>query len=183
MKTTIDKFKNTINDLTDISRIQRNKQEDIKWIDMAELTEDILVNIRDIVVNSQADIQTDYSACRQIMYSKKNLYSILYNLISNAIKYRSPERTPQAIIKTSLTDGYVLLTVQDNGLGISEKHIKNLFTMFKRFHDHVEGSGVGLYIVKRIIENTGGRIEVESKLGKGTTFYVYLPREMEAVKQ
>jgi signal transduction histidine kinase len=77
----------------------------------------------------------------------------------------------------------VLLTVQDNGLGISEKHIKNLFTMFKRFHDHVEGSGVGLYIVKRIIENTGGRIEVESKLGKGTTFYVYLPREMEAVKQ
>ncbi|MDO1447723.1 chemotaxis protein CheB [Rhodocytophaga aerolata] len=180
MKTTIDKFKNTINDLTDISRIQRNKQEDVRWIDLSELTEDIFVNIRDMLISSKADVQIDFSECKKIKFSKKNLYSILFNLMSNAIKYRSPERPPQVKVKTKLIDGYVLLSVEDNGLGISEKHIKNLFTMFKRFHDHVDGSGVGLYIVKRIIENAGGSIEVESHLGKGTTFYVYLPRTVEA---
>jgi two-component system CheB/CheR fusion protein len=179
MKTTVDKFKNTINDLTDISRIQRNKQEDIKWIDLAELTEDIYVNIRDIIVSTQADIQTDFSACQGIMFSKRNMYSILYNLLSNAVKYRSPERSPKVVVKTAIHNEYVLLTVKDNGLGISEKHIINLFTMFKRFHDHVDGSGVGLYIVKRIIENAGGYIEVESELSKGTTFYVYLPLEAQ----
>jgi signal transduction histidine kinase len=57
--------------------------------------------------------------------------------------------------------------VEDNGLGISKDNIPNLFSMFKRFHDHVDGSGVGLYIVKRIIENAGGKIELTSELGKG----------------
>jgi two-component system CheB/CheR fusion protein len=179
MKTTIEKFKSTINDLTDISRIQRNKQEDIKWIDLAELTEDIFVNIRDMIVSSKADVQTDFSACEKVKFSKRNLYSILFNLMSNAIKYRSPERNPEVIVRAEPSGNYVLLTVEDNGLGISERHLNNLFTMFKRFHDHVDGSGVGLYIVKRIIENAGGRIEVKSQVGKGTTFYVYLPRVEE----
>jgi signal transduction histidine kinase len=67
-----------------------------------------------------------------------------------------------------------LLSVTDNGLGMNEENKNKIFGMFKRLHDHVEGSGVGLYIVKRIIDNSGGKIEVESELGKGSTFKVYL---------
>lgn len=65
---------------------------------------------------------------------------------------------------------------QDNGLGIKAENIDKIFNMFKRFHDHVEGSGVGLYIVKRIIENAGGRIDVESVEGEGSIFKVILPK-------
>ncbi len=73
---------------------------------------------------------------------------------------------------------YYLLQVEDNGLGLdlSEDKREKLFGMFKRLHTHVEGSGIGLYMVKKMVENAGGRIEVESQLGKGTTFKVYFKR-------
>lgn len=60
-------------------------------------------------------------------------------------------------------------------MGIEDKNKEKLFTMFKRFHDHVEGTGIGLYIVKRIIDNAGGKIEVDSQAGVGTTFKIYFP--------
>lgn len=68
----------------------------------------------------------------------------------------------------------MVLSVKDNGLGISAENQKSLFTMFKRFHDHVEGSGIGLYIIKRIVDNAGGKIEVNSSPGKGSEFNVYI---------
>ncbi len=100
--------------------------------------------------------------------------SIFYNLISNALKYRHPERNPVVDLKTEQLDDGILLTVKDNGLGISDANKEKVFSMFKRLHDHVEGSGVGLYIVKRIVTNAGGRIELESKLEEGTTFKIFL---------
>jgi signal transduction histidine kinase len=71
--------------------------------------------------------------------------------------------------------GHTVLEVHDNGLGIGAEHLPRLFSMFQRFHDHVEGTGIGLYMVKRMVENGGGRIEVHSQLGAGTTFFVFLP--------
>ncbi len=68
-----------------------------------------------------------------------------------------------------------MLTISDNGLGLKEKQLSGLFSMFKRFHDHVEGTGIGLYMVKKMVENVGGQIKVESKEGIGTTFRVYFP--------
>ena len=67
----------------------------------------------------------------------------------------------------------IILSVKDNGLGISENNLPKLFTMFKRLHSHLEGTGIGLYMIKRIVENKGGKIEVESKLDHGTCFRVY----------
>jgi signal transduction histidine kinase len=93
--------------------------------------------------------------------------------LSNAIKYAIPDQTPVIRISTDKTDDYALLRVEDNGLGINDHQKAKLFTMFKRFHNHVDGTGVGLYIVKRIIENAGGRIEVESQPGQGSIFTVY----------
>ncbi len=97
-------------------------------------------------------------------------------MLSNAIKYRSPEREPQVSI-TCLTQGdYHVLTVQDNGLGMDMRQEEKIFALFKRLHAHVEGTGIGLYIVKKILENAGGKIEVESQVGIGSTFKVYFKR-------
>jgi signal transduction histidine kinase len=71
-----------------------------------------------------------------------------------------------------------VLGVKDNGLGISAHHREQLYTMFKRFHDHVEGSGIGLFMVKRIIDNAGGKIIVESQEGSGSEFKVYFQSAM-----
>jgi signal transduction histidine kinase len=103
--------------------------------------------------------------------------SILYNLISNAIKYRDPERTPYIAIKTTHEKEFVCLAVMDNGLGIDlRKYKQNIFSLYKRFHLHVEGKGLGLYLVKTQIEALGGRVEVRSEPNEGTTFHVYFKR-------
>ena len=103
--------------------------------------------------------------------------SILYNLISNAIKYRDPERSPHIAIKTTHENEFVCLAVMDNGLGIDlKKYKQNIFSLYKRFHLHVEGKGLGLYLVKTQIEALGGRVEVRSEPNEGTTFQIYFKR-------
>jgi len=169
----VKRFKSTIIDLTDISKAQREAGKDVEEISFTKVIEDVKLSIFDMISTTNTRITIDTSACDSFRFSRKNFNSIIYNLISNAVKYRSPERAPEIIITTEKTDSYVLLKVQDNGLGIAQKNLPQVFTMFKRFHDHVEGTGVGLYIVKRIMDNAGGKIEVESEVGKGTTFKVY----------
>ena len=73
-------------------------------------------------------------------------------------------------------EAFVVLQVEDNGLGFDATHEARLFGLFQRFHDHVEGSGIGLYMVKRMLENAGGRIQAQSQMGSGTTFFVYFAR-------
>lgn len=100
--------------------------------------------------------------------------SILYNLISNAIKYRDPDRPLKLDIVSSITNSFVCVEITDNGLGIDlSLHRDNLFNLYKRFHQHVEGKGLGLYLVKTQMEALGGRIEVESEVNKGTRFVLY----------
>jgi two-component system CheB/CheR fusion protein len=172
---TVEAFKRTVNSLTEVSKIQKNINEDIEWVGLHDLLHEITLNIRDMIESSEADIMEDFAEVKKIHFSRKNLRSIVYNLLSNAIKYRSPDRKPIIKISTRKIKGYILLCVEDNGLGIEENKLSKMFTMFKRFHDHVDGSGVGLYIVKRILENVGGKIEVESELNQGTAFRIYFP--------
>jgi two-component system CheB/CheR fusion protein len=173
IKTTIEKFRNTVKDLTEISKIQKDLREDVSLVSLSDMLEDVFVNIREMIEASGADIRMDLGAWKEIEFSRKNLYSILYNLLSNAIKYGVPGQKPIIHVLTDRKEGYLLLRVEDNGLGINADQKSKLFTMFKRFHNHVDGTGVGLYIVKRIVENAGGRIEVESQPGKGSVFTVY----------
>ena len=110
----------------------------------------------------------------EIPFSKKNLRSILFNLLSNAVKYRSPDRDLEIAIRTEQSEHFIILSIQDNGLGLDPNNINDIFLKFNRKHDHVEGTGIGLYLIERIITNAGGKIEVESELGKGSVFRVYL---------
>jgi len=99
----------------------------------------------------------------------------VYNLLSNALKYRDPARPAQVWLQTEQLPQGVVLTVRDTGLGLTESQQQRLFQVFQRLHTHVEGSGVGLYMIKRLIENAGATIAVTSIPGVGTTFTVTFP--------
>ncbi len=171
----ISKFNKTIKDLTEISKVQKEINDAVEPVSFREITEDIITEINSLWMESGVDITEDYKVTN-IIYAKKNIRSILYNLISNALKYRSYDRPLKVHIKTFEEGDFYVYSISDNGLGLTPKQQTKLFSMFKRLHTHVEGSGIGLYIVKRIIENNGGKIKVESELNKGTTFTVYIAK-------
>jgi PAS domain S-box-containing protein len=170
----ISRFKTTIGDLTQISRTQRNIAEDTQGevVNVQAVYDDILADVGFLFSDANCCVTTDFTV-PLLVFSRKNFRSILYNLVSNAFKYRSPERDCRILVRTENMGGYILLSVKDNGLGLNGKNKKQLFSMFKRFHSHTEGTGIGLYIVKRIMDNAGGRIEVESTEGEGTEFKVF----------
>lgn len=175
MEISIEKLKDTISYLGDVTRISKNLEENKELISIPEVIEDVKDDISHLIKEVQPGFEEIYNI-EQIRFSRANFKSIVYNLISNAVKYRSFDRPLKVNIKTYVQDQHVVLAIQDNGLGLSANQQQKLFKMFRRLHTHVEGTGIGLYIVKRIIENSGGRIEVQSKEKEGSTFFVHFPK-------
>jgi len=135
------------------------------------------LNIADNIERSQAIIQADFAAQPVLHINQKDLKSVFYNLLTNALKYKHPSRQPHVKISSGIEENFIFLSVTDNGIGIDLRgNEEKLFKLFKRLHDHVEGSGVGLYIVKRIVDNYEGSIAVSSVVGQGTTFTLRFPR-------
>ncbi|PVY41367.1 sensor histidine kinase [Pontibacter virosus] len=170
----ISRFKHTLMDLTEVAKLQHQDETPIESVRFAELIDDVTLNIQDLILKYDATIDTDFSEVPAMVFSRKNLRSIVYNLVSNAIKYSSPERQPLIEVSTYREGAYTVFRVKDNGLGLKSEDREKVFAMFKRLHAHVEGTGVGLAIVKRIVENSDGRIECDSEQGKGSEFRVYL---------
>lgn len=175
LEQSVNQFKKTIDDLTRISKVQKSEAEDIGDVDCLVLIDEVKAALTPLIRMSEATVTVDFNTGNHVRFSRKNLTEIIYNLLSNALKYRHPLRTPEINIAFDETGGMKRLSVTDNGLGISESNLPKVFTMFKRFHGHVEGAGVGLYMVKRIVDNAGGKVEVESEEGKGTSFRIYFP--------
>lgn len=168
----VTQFKRTIEELTEISKVQKNVEQIVEEVLFKEVLEDVKADLQEMIKQSGALIKENLQV-KSMLYAKRNLRSILYNLLSNAIKYRSPKRAAIILINTYREDDFIVLRVKDNGLGVSPAQQAKIFEMFRRMHTHVEGTGIGLYIVKRIVENNGGRIEVESQLEQGTSFTIY----------
>jgi PAS domain S-box-containing protein len=127
---------------------------------------------------SKAVITTDLCTPSEIFTIKSYFYSIMYNLISNAIKYRSHEAQLNIHVQTHQDDKFVCLLIKDNGTGIDlEKNGEKIFGLYKRFHKgNIPGKGIGLNLVKTQAEALGGRVEVESKINYGSTFKIFLPK-------
>jgi signal transduction histidine kinase len=175
LKSTVKRFGVTIKDLTTFVEAENYIADDqIEEIRMEEVIESVKQDLTNLIEDSQAEIQVLGEEKLKIDMSKMKLKSIVTNLISNAIKYRSPERRPEVIVKAEKREDKIHLSVTDNGLGIPSDKQDKIFTMFKRLHNHVEGSGLGLYIVKRMIDASKGQIQVNSILNQGTTFTVIL---------
>jgi two-component system, sensor histidine kinase and response regulator len=144
-------------------------------LDFHNVMKEVRFDLQDQIKQSNAMIIEDFTQCPTIYFSKKNLRSILYNLVGNAIKYASPGVPPCVTVVTEKArKKNIVLKVSDNGMGITDADLDKIFFMYKRLTNHVEGKGVGLALVKRIVENAEGKIEVKSELGVGTTFKVYL---------
>jgi len=112
-----------------------------------------------------------------------HLQQLFQNLIGNAIKYTSPDRIPEVHVAAKRQKLQWDFAVSDNGIGIEPEYKETIFGLFKRLHtsDEYSGTGIGLAICQRIIDRYGGRIWVESELGKGSTFHFTLPVQMDAV--
>ncbi|HYG37590.1 MAG TPA: CHASE domain-containing protein [Cytophagales bacterium] len=168
----INRLKRTIADLTEITKAQKDIDKERERISFKEILEDIKADLNLLIIESNPVFREDLEV-ENIHYVKKDLRSVLYNLVSNSLKYRSPQRQLEINIKTYREENFTILEIKDNGLGIKQEYQNKLFKMFKRIHNHVEGSGIGLYILKRILENKGGKIDVYSKEEEGTSFKVY----------
>ncbi|MBC7391298.1 MAG: PAS domain-containing protein [Opitutaceae bacterium] len=173
MFTSVNRFKKTILDLTEISKVHKDDQHELELLELNDIFNEVTADIKDLINRKKAIIKTDFKI-PSLRYYRKILRSTVYNLLSNAIKYSDSTRTPEIVISTGRINKSDYLKVEDNGLGLTHENLQKIFKMFNRIHTHEEGSGIGLYIVKRMIENVGGKIEVESEPGKGSSFMVYL---------
>ena len=176
MEGAITRFQETVGHLTDVSRLQNELTQPTETIDVAVVLGAVRLDLRPLLESTRAELVADVEECPHLHFSTKSLRSVLFNLLSNALKYRAPDRAPVVQVRTRCTATQFQLEVQDNGLGLNEQQLRRLFTLFRRLHTHVEGSGVGLYLIKRTIENAGGTIAVHSEVGVGSTFTVLLPR-------
>lgn len=175
-----------VKDLSVILDIKRNNTSVISDIDISEEMELIKAHLSKEIEETHTQFEEDFSVCTHLSTVKPYFESILINLISNAIKYRHPNRRPVIKVSTGITGDYVCLSVADNGVGIDLSMAKDkLFTLYSQFHEHAQGKGIGLYLVKTQIVTLGGYVEVDSEVDKGTTFRVYFkvkqPAENEAV--
>ncbi|MGD1844663.1 MAG: two-component regulator propeller domain-containing protein [Salibacteraceae bacterium] len=163
--------------LMDVIKAKKTDISGKEEVEFETVFRELNSNIYTLISSAGARIVTRFEV-NSFYFSHEHLYGFLYNLITNAIKYRHPDRQPEIRVRTFREDNFVGISVGDNGLGINlEKDREKLFGMFKRIHDHTEGSGVGLHLIKAIIEKAGGSIDVESKLDKGSTFTILLPDE------
>ncbi len=173
----IDRLRQTIQDLSEIVRVQHSQLDAVEGVELAPIIEEVGASLAVLVEETGAKIITDLAEVPAIPFNRSNLKSILYNLIHNGIKYRAGERPPVVSVTAALEAEYIRLTVADNGMGMDlEKNRHRLFRMFTRFHGHVPGSGIGLYIVHRLLKNHGGHINVKSRVGEGTVFDLFFKR-------
>lgn len=166
----------TIRDLSHIIDIRNNLSRIRQKISLIEEIRQVKVLLEKEIVDHRVEIETDFSDALEIYAVKHMVDSILYNLISNAIKYRSPDRKPCVKITSAQAHGQIILTVEDNGLGLDVgKYKEKLFGLYKRFHTHTDGRGLGLFLVKLQTQSMGGTIDVSSKIGTGSKFIISLP--------
>jgi PAS domain S-box-containing protein len=175
-----DKLKNlaknlseTMNELMDTLKVKTNTDIQKVEIRFKDLLDKVIQSLEGEMMQVGAHITYNFNDAPKVLFAKAYLESIFQNLLTNAIKYRSPNRAPEIYIESLIQNGRVQLRVRDNGLGIDlERFGDKLFGLHKTFHEHKEAKGVGLFLTKTQIEALNGTIGVESEVDKGTTFII-----------
>ncbi|AMM50404.1 hypothetical protein TH61_03305 [Rufibacter sp. DG15C] len=170
----VEQINRKLNNLSEVSRIQRPaEQAQQSKVSFQEVFDEVRQTLDERLKEVQHTIETDFSSAPEVYISRENLHSLLFHLLTNSIKYRDPSRPLHILVSSDQQDRFIRLMVKDNGLGMETTQYEGkIFSLFRRFHDHVEGSGIGLYIIKRIMDNHRGKVEVKSTVGEGTTFYL-----------
>lgn len=159
-----------IEDLLIFSRVHTGEHK-VEEIQLNDLLEQITKSISRSIQETDAKIQFK-NIPKTIIANETKMKQLFQNLISNAIKFRQPDTQPEIILSAKSKDKFWEFTIEDNGIGINEDYFDKIFMIFKRLHtkDQYEGTGIGLSLCKKIVEQHGGEIQVKSKEGEGTTF-------------
>lgn len=174
MEDAILRMEGLIQGVLEHSRIREEKRS-FQSTDLNGVVKEVLNNLQ--VAIEQNNAAVTYEHLPTVHADPLQLVQLFQNLISNAIKFRFPDRPPEIRISARRQDGEWVVTVRDNGLGIEERYLKKIFGMFSRLHSKSDypGTGIGLAICKKIVEYHGGTIWVHSELGKGSAFCFTLP--------
>ena len=169
---------NVIKDINYILQVNRTVFEEKESVDLNVVYDDVEAGIDDFIRLKGATIHKDFSAVNKIFTVKAYLLNIFYNIIVNALKYSRQDVPPEIHIWSEEKDNMLVLHFRDNGLGVDlEKYGSYMFGLYKRFHPHIQGKGMGLYIVRSQVQFLGGDITVSSVVGVGSEFIIYLPTE------
>jgi PAS domain S-box-containing protein len=171
------RMQDLINNLLDYSKIGKLHRE-FERVDLNDVLKDVIDNLRQLINETNAEIIND--SLPSIYGDKYQLLQVFQNLISNAIKFRGID-SPLISISANPDGKHWVFSISDNGIGIDSKDLERIFIIFKRLHTtgKYEGTGIGLAICKKIVEYHRGKIWVESELGKGSTFYFSIPKEID----
>lgn len=170
---TIDEFVKDLNNVLSAKDALQHKKESCNFKNIIDV---VVLDLYKEIESSQAEISVNINKeAEEVLSIKSYVQSAFYNLISNALKYRSPERKPDIKIDIKKVDGKTNITITDNGTGIDvEKHKEQLFGLYSRFNNTTDGKGLGLYMTKAQIEALGGTISILSEINVGTTFVITL---------
>lgn len=164
-------FDETVKDLSQVLVIKDQTNITKEELSFVSIVDRSLAQLSITVDDNAVKINYEFTNAPTVIFTSSYLESIFINLFTNALKYKSNQRKLKIDIASEDTQEYVVVKFKDNGIGIDiETHREKLFKLYQRFHNNSDGKGLGLYLVKSQMEALGGTIDVESIVGKGTTF-------------
>lgn len=176
-ETVIHNLSETLNELVDSLKIQEDTGKKRELLQFEDVLQKVKQSMAGKILETEAVVSYHFTKAPSIEYPRLYLESILQNLLSNSLKYKSPYRTPVIHAETLFENGILILKFSDNGMGIDlKRHADKLFGLNKIFHKHAEAKGVGLYITKTQVEAMGGSISAISEVDKGTTFIIHFAK-------
>jgi two-component system, sensor histidine kinase and response regulator len=178
-------MRNLIMDLLDLTKIRLEvKEEKIQEVNLSEVASAAMVTVQPYAIQMDVSINIDVRSDISVMVDPDDMGIVFNNLLSNAIKYNKVGGKTEIVIDSSEKEAIIIIS--DTGIGISQSDIENLFTEFVRIKNektrNISGSGLGLSIVKKVVELYHGTIKVESTPDIGTTFTIWLPGKQPAIK-
>ncbi|POY40858.1 hypothetical protein C3L50_05015 [Flavobacterium alvei] len=174
LKSVSNSLNETMNHLNEVVNINTNISLVIEPLNLSQYINKVKEVLSEQIKLSEATFIIEVGETNLVNYNSAYLESILYNLISNAIRYKHPKRKPIITIKLYKKRNKDVIEISDNGIGIDlEKNSDKIFGMYKTFNNNVDARGIGLFITKNQIDSMGGTIIVESKPNIGTTFKIY----------
>jgi PAS domain S-box-containing protein len=183
LKPVISRLNDTFNELVETIQVKQDLEIKSVNVVLEERLRRTLEGLEMEIREANAKITIDCSETPELYFPLKYVDSIFHNLLSNALKYRSPERRLHIKVSTAFVGNSIVLAVSDNGLGIDLKRYKNdVFGIGQVFHGHTNAKGLGLYMTKSQVEVMGGKIEVESEVNKGSTFRVEFKKQLSRVR-
>jgi PAS domain S-box-containing protein len=163
----------TINDLVKVIIIKDNPSINKEEVLIKDVFESVFNQLSYLISLHKPILKIELEKVTILHINKAYLESILLNLFTNAIKYRSPKRTLRIFVSSKELNNQIVLVFKDNGIGIDlERNGDKIFGLYQRFHNYSDSKGLGLYLVKSQVESMGGTISVESEVDKGTTFTI-----------